>query len=474
MRVLENERTGLNSPAGLAFSNKSMTLQVTEALRAGQDASLQTDVTRLDSFAMNAGSSRVMAGMKDPINMAYDGFSQRLLLLQSADTHLAAVYENEDGSLDSNSLQRYNIKGLGLQQPQGMAVDSSTGLLYILDAAGPRILRVAPAADGSFDDVAWSVIDLNTSGIAGARGLAYQPGTGSLFVVSAGDQKLYELDTLGTVLSVRDLEPFGLSEPQALVFAPSGDLTDDPSILDLFIADSGSPSKKSASVTTSGKTMAKPAALDSTTQNSGKIVELSLVEPVIIATTDAFTSSVVRTVNMANLNPPSPDPSGVTYLPFSNSLLVTDGEVEEVTNNITHFRGANVWEMTLSGSIIRTTNVSKISPTLVPMVNEPTGVAYNPSNGLYYITDDDAFEVFILNPGVDRLPGTGDDTWTSFDTAKYNNGDPEGVAIDTWNNRVVVADGVNREVYIYSLTGTLLSQFDVNGLGISDPESVEF
>jgi len=108
------------------------------------------------------------------------------------------------------------------------------------------------------------------------------------------------------------------------------------------------------------------------------------------------------------------------------------------------------------------------------MTDEPTGVTWNPNNGHYFITEDGGKRVYDLNPGGDGLVGTSDDTWTFFGTSTNGNGDPEGIAFDTCNNRLFVADGVNREVYQYSLTGSPMGHFDVGTYGVEDPESVEF
>ena len=465
-QVMESEQTGLKNPGGLAFSSKSQSFQVVEALGVGD----QTDIARLTPFARFAGSSRITAGMKDAINMTYDGFAQRLLLLQAADTHLVAVREAQDGSLDAATLARYNVRALQLQQPQGLAVDPNSGVLYILDAAGPRIVRVTPTGDGSFENASTSVIDLSASGITRARGLAFHPVTGYLFVVSVETQQLYELNASGAVVSTYDLSQFNLSDSQAIVLAPSGDQTDDASVLSLFVADSGGPAQKVSGAVSGGKIMAKPAAQTSTT---GQIVELALVAPAE-AGTISFISTVIRTVLTSSYDKPSPDPSGLAYLPNTNTLIMTDGEVEETVSGITFFEGADVWELTLSGSVVRTTNVSKVAPTLVPMTNEPTSIAWNPNNNHYYIPDDDARRVYDLNPGADGLPGTSDDTFTFFDTLAYGDGDPEGITYDTWSNTLFVADGLNAEVYRYTLTGALLSQFDVTVYGVIDPESIEF
>src|SRR6185503_2540323 len=238
-------------------------------------------------------------------------------------------------------------------------------------------------------------------------------------------QKLYELTLNGEVVAERDLMEFGLKDPQGIVFAPSGDQTDDPAQINLFLADSGD------------------GQVTSNSQSTGQILELSLAQPVAAAAV-TFTSALIKTTDMSQISPPSPDPSGITYLPNSNRLMVVDGEVEETVNGITHFQGANVCELTLGGGVVRTANISKKAPTVVPMTDEPTGVTWNPVDGHYFITEDGGKRVYNLNPGGDGLVGTSDDSWTFFGTSTNGNGDPEGIAFDTWHNRLFVADGVNK------------------------------
>jgi len=461
VRALESDMTGLLSPAGLAFSSRANAFQVMEK----QNASANTDLVKLTPFADRAGSARIAAVVKDPINVAFDNRVGRLLILESSANQLLEMREDANGNLDPKTLTRHNIKHFALLDPQGMAFDAARGVLYILDAAGPRLVEVEPGADGSFEEAGISIIDLGSSGLGAVRGLAFEPGTGSLHVIAPTEQKLYEVTLSGEVVAERDLTEFGLKDPQGMVFAPSGDQTDDPAQVNLFLADSGQ----------------NDGQVDVDTQGTGQIMELSLVQPVAAAAV-TFTSTLVRTTDMSNLSPPgsppSPDPSGITYLPNNNRLMVVDGEVEETVNGITHFQGANVWELTLGGSVIRTANISKKSPTVVPMTDEPTGVTWNPNNGHYFFTEDGGKRVYDLNPGLnqgeDGLVGTSDDSWTYFTTSGVGNGDPEGIAFDTCNNRLFVADGVNKEVYQYTLTGSLVSHFDVGAYGVEDPESVEF
>jgi hypothetical protein len=452
VQTIESDRIGTSSPMGLAFASSGKSFYVVQA--PPQVATPDTTVARLKPFALRpdtdrVGSTKVAASVRDPINIAYDDFRDRLLLLRADGRRLFAIQTNADGSLDRTTLVHYDVSRFGLGDPEGMAVDPASGTIFVLDGSGPRIVRLEPGSDGGFADAAVSSIDLGPSGAANVRGIAFDPSSGHLHVDAQGE-KLYELTTGGETVAVRDLSGITLGTPQAMVFAPSGDLTDAPGEQSIYMADSGGSS-----------------------QTLGQIVELSLTAAVAPAAS-SFSSSLVHTVDTAAWDKPSPDPSGLAYLSGKNRIMVTDGEVEETKGGITHFEGANVWEMTFGGNVLRTANVSKVQPTVVPMSDEPTGVAYDPALDLYYFSDDGPKVVFRLNPGADDLVGTADDSWNSFGVSGFGNGDPEGIAYDTAHDRIFVADGVNAEVYQYTTTGSLVGHFDVAAFGVQDPETVEF
>ncbi|HEU5264265.1 MAG TPA: hypothetical protein VFU34_06480, partial [Gaiellaceae bacterium] len=288
-----------------------------------------------------------------------------------------------------------------------------------------------------------------SSGLSETRGLGFDSSSGHLHVGSASG--LVEITSSGNIAATRDVSRLGLVAPAGMAFAPSGDSTDDPAATSLYVADAGG------------------------AQSSGQIVELSLAASEAAAASD-FSSGLVNTVNMGGLSPPSTDPSGITYVPSSNRLLISDGEVEETVGGVTHFQGANVWELNRTGlSLARTANISNVPPgVVVPVTNEPAGAGFNPNNGHYYFSADDGKKVFDVNPGTDGLVGTPGDTVTSFDTLAAGNSDPEGVTYDTFSGHLFVADGLNREIYEYTTSGTLLNHFDTGQFGVEDPEAVEF
>jgi uncharacterized protein YjiK len=457
VRVMEADETGLSNPAGITFSTKGDAFHIADARQISAN---HTDLVKVTPLAVRAGFAQLAAAAQNPINMAFDNRFDRLLLLGTQGNQLLEVRPDNNGNLGQSNVTRYNVNVFGLQDPQGMAVDEETGTLFILDAAAPRVLQVRPLLNGSFEGASLSEIDLQSYGFSSLQGIAFEPASGHLFVIDPTDQNLYEVTASGELVATRDLAQFRLKDPQAIVFAPSGDQTDDLAQMSLYVADRGLADGQNPVAGTSS-------------QSTGQIVELSLT-PLVEPAAVNFTASLIRTTDMAAISPPSPDPSGIAYLPNSNTLLIVDGEVEETANGITHFQGANTWELTLLGNKVRSANISKKSPTVSAMTNEPTDVTWNPNNGHYYVTDDDGKRVFDLNTGGDGLIGTSDDRWTSFGTSTVGSGDPEGITFNTRNSHLFVADGNNAEVYEFTINGNLVNHFDVQRYGVGDPESIEF
>lgn len=196
------------------------------------------------------------------------------------------------------------------------------------------------------------------------------------------------------------------------------------------------------------------------------IIGLSVSFPASAADVNA---TLIRTINTAAFNPPSPDPSGIAYVSSSNKLVICDGEVDEM--NI--YAGANLFEMSLTGDLQATSNTLAFS-------REPVGCAYNPENGHFYISSDDQKRVFDIDPGSDGKLFTSDDTRTSLSTSSLcGSSDPEGLAYS--NGELWVIDGVNAEVYkitpgtdeLFNGENENCTHFDASSLGLNDPEGGE-
>src|SRR3954465_7800658 len=144
-------------------------------------------------------------------------------------------------------------------------------------------------------------------------------------------------------------------------------------------------------------------------------------------------SALVNTIDTSRWSPASPDPSGLAYDATANRLLVSDGEVDEMSI----YKGVNYYESTLGGTVTRTTNT-------LAFTNEPTGVAFD-RGGRIFVTDDDQRRLFQVTLGDGHLDGS--DPRTSFGTAAFGSNDPEGVAYDPVGDRLFFTDGAATEIY---------------------------
>jgi len=453
VRKFETPELGIPNPAGLAFSPAADAFLVAP--------SPATAGLIIVTFARDlAGSVTVATTIADAVKMAFDGKSNSLLFFDGSVEELVEIKASANGRPrpSPGAITRFNAQPFGVKEARGMTFDPETGDLFFLvvpaPPAVPRIVRIIPDPQNRFDSPVVSNIVLNSLRQSQLRGIAFNPNDGHLYVMNPAEQKLYEVTQEGKVLTTRNLSPLKLGDVQNMAFAPSGDETDDPALMGLYIVDNGLSSE----------------------QRLGDITELSLTQPQVLdLSAVTIQTSLVQTILTSQWSPPSPDPSGGAYIPSSNNLLISDGEVEEMPL----YAGVNVFEATLSGAKVDGFNTLSFS-------NEPTGVAFNPSNQHLFFSDDNQKKVFEIAAGNDGLYGTSDDIITSFRTSDYSSNDPEGICYDTFQGHLFIADGVNAEVYevnpgangvfngVPPTGDDVVNHFDTSILGLQDPEGVEF
>jgi hypothetical protein len=220
--------------------------------------------------------------------------------------------------------------------------------------------------------------------------------------------------------------------------------------------------------------------------NNKNLFTLSVLSAVLLlsgpcrALAANVTGTLIRTINTAKFSPPSPDPSDIAYLSSTDTLLACDGEVEEMPI----YRGANLFEMTRSGTLLATytTATTTAYPNPNAYSNEPVGCVSNSNNGHVFIADDDRKKVYEINPGKDGALFTKDDILTSFSTLTVcGSSDPEGIAYG--QGSLFIIDGLNAEVYkvttkdgIFDGNGESCTHFDtaLSGSGVTDPEGIVY
>jgi hypothetical protein len=254
-----------------------------------------------------------------------------------------------------------------------------------------------------------------------------------------------------------------------MTFSPSVDNTDDPGIYNLTVLDDGQAGKTSLfSFTSTGQ---------QTTSPTSQIMEVSLITPMALPPgTSLLPTTLVNIIDtsIAAWSPSSPDTAGVDYWPLTGGLLISDSEVEEMSN---YYLGANIFKSTTSGTLTGTCDTTSYT-------NEPTGLAINPNNNHIFISDDTGSndKVFEVSLGSDNIYCTADDIVTVTNVGGlYGATDAEDVAYG--NNTLFIGDGANAEVYRIPLgaNGVLgggddgpVTHFDTAVMGFSDMEAIGY
>lgn len=181
--------------------------------------------------------------ISDPINIAFDsvsrgakGFGQaRLFLLDANHGELITIQAGPQDIMEPSSFKRFDAHGFGIVSPQGMTVEPATGRLWVLESAGtPQLVSIQPKPGHQFAEAEISQIYLPT-GLGKLRGIAFNPADGHIYMLSTEQQKLYKLNVKGELVTSLDFSGSPTDLAQGLVFAPSLDGTDHPSIYHLYL-----------------------------------------------------------------------------------------------------------------------------------------------------------------------------------------------------------------------------------------------
>lgn len=126
------------------------------------------------------------------------------------------------GSLDDRSAVVLKTRRFGSGDPEGMTYVSFKGALVIADDSAQRIYKVRRGPDrkfGSGDDIVRS-FSTPPLGIDHPEGVAFQPGTRSLFIVGYPQSMVAVTTLTGRLVRKIDLTPYGLIHPSAIEIAP--------------------------------------------------------------------------------------------------------------------------------------------------------------------------------------------------------------------------------------------------------------
>jgi hypothetical protein len=162
----------------------------------------------------------------------------------------------------------------------------------------------------------------------------------------------------------------------------------------------------------------------------------------------------------------STDPTGLAYHPGSGNLFLCDSEVDETP----FFRPNNLFALPADGSLNQPHSLTSFS-------KEPTGLAYDPTTGHVFISDDRSFKVFRVDPANPTVK-----LW-EFLTKPLGVVDPEDVAIDASNGHLFISNGTGNTSHggilgsaIVETNSTGTQVFSIISLPsvIEDPEALVY
>ncbi len=467
IRIFDNNDAGLANPIGLTFSPEAGLFFVLES-----PIDRQTNIAAMTPYSRIVSSMRMDTALTDGMNIAFDDRTNQLLFFNPISQKLVKTAVNTERVYSRPAITSLSANELNLKDPRGMVVVPSKEQLIFLDSSAQQLVYVEVKEGEQSDDAGMALseiarINLEHTGVTDAQGLTLNHTNDHLYFLSPSQLKAYEITKTGQIVNVFDLASFNLTLPQSVVVAPSGDRTDDPTIMSLYIVDTAKVNDEA------GQT------------SIGQIVELSMAEPgqkSLMVPTDLVT--LVNTTDTSLFGPPnslnpSPDPAGVTYLDSSNTLLISDSEVNEMSI-YGQPEGSNMFQTALDGTLLS-------AFTTLPHSDEPTDVAYNPNNEHIFFTDDTGDRgIYEMDPGPDGLYATADDIVTFVDTEAFGASDAEGVSYNTWNGNLFMTDGLNQEVYeinpgpngifdgVAPAGDDTVTNFDVAQHNIQDPEGSAF
>jgi hypothetical protein len=171
---------------------------------------------------------------------------------------------------------------------------------------------------------------------------------------------------------------------------------------------------------------------------------------------------------------PSIDPAGIAWHEPSGRLFIVDSEIDEVKGVFASV-GGNVFEASPLGDVLYATYDLTVWGN-----REPTGIAWSPFDGRFYVTDDDRKRLERYSFAPDRGFVLEDSVSTLASAESY---DPEDVTVDPDTGLIYVVDGRRKiVVYAYDESGGGFELRDVMRLKAlnarefvpDDPEGIAF
>jgi len=458
--IIGGPKTGLSDPAGIALDS-NLNIYVANAGAPGvsvyKPLGSSAGLLNETPIATISGSN---TGLSYPQGIAVDSTSGNIYV---ADEDATSVYVypplgSSTGTL--NEAPTATISGLdtGLSSPEGIALDSS-GNIYVADESASSVYVYPPLASstGLLNETPTATISGSDTGLISPYGIALDSTTGKIYVADALATSVFVYPALGQSVGLPNEVPLatisgtntGLSYPQGIALDSSHDIyvADTSSVFVYPAGSNGNAAPSSATISTTmttGLGWPQGIALDST----GKIY-VADDGPGASGPGSVFVypagskANAAPTATISGTNTALSYPQGIALDSSSNIYVADEGAVSVFV----YSAGSN-------GNVAPTTIISGSNTEL----DTPEGIVVDSSLNIYVTDDGDGScdgteSVYVYPAGSigNAAPGatiSGGNTGLCY---------PYGIALDSSGN-IYVADEGAASVFVYPPLASLPSQ----------------
>ena len=216
-------------PAGIAYLPDPGQLLVSDSEVDEMSIYQQVNLYQLTLLGGLARGGKTTAYTNEPTGLSFDPVSGHLFVSDDVQFKVFEVAKGGDGqfgTVDDVVVASFGTKAFGNSDPEDLAVDTSTGDLFLADGLGGDVYRVSRGTNGVFDgvpptgdDVA-SHFDVSLFGAEDSEGLGYDPSRNTLLVVDRNTNTIYEMSKQGLLVNAIDISAAGANDPADVVLAP--------------------------------------------------------------------------------------------------------------------------------------------------------------------------------------------------------------------------------------------------------------
>ena len=465
MAIIGGPKTGLSDPAGIALDS-NLNIYVANAGAPGVSVyqPLGSSAGLLNETPI-ATISGLDTGLTYPQGIAVDSTSGNIYV---ADEGATSVYVYSPISPSCTSASPCTITAApiatisgfdtGLSSPEGIALDSSDDI-YVADESASSVYVYPPLASstGLPDEAPIATISGSDTGLISPYGIAVDSTTGNIYVADALATSLFVYPALGNSVGLPDEVPLvtikgsktGLGWPQGIALDSSDDIyvADTSSVLVYSARSKGNAAPSSATISTTmttGLGWPQGIALDS----SGEIY-VADDGPGANGPGSVFVypagskANAAPTATISGTNTALSYPQGIALDSSSNIYVADEGAVSVF-----------VYSAGSKGNVAPTTIISGSNTEL----DTPEGIVVDSSLNIYVADDGDGFcdgteSVYVYPAGSNGNAGPG----ATISGANTGLCYPYGIALDSSGN-IYVADQGAASVFVYPPLASLPSQ----------------